>query len=112
MFVLAGWGAQRAVQLGFGNINSEMKQWHINSSDDLPCECGLPASRAKDTVRSFAEDERLLQESTLLAQGQGAGTASSRSALRCPLRQKHNTRGGFLTRPGRSTPFHEHASTR
>ncbi len=106
--VLAVGQAQRAIQLGFSNINSQMKRLHTTSSSDLPCECGLPASRAKDTVRSLTEGERLLQGSTLLAQGQRVGTASSRSFLRCPsgtatvkpivinhaieLTKKHNTR--------------------
>ncbi|WOD14516.1 hypothetical protein RW095_03430 [Paraburkholderia kirstenboschensis] len=43
IFVLSIHQAQWAIQLGFGDVNSAMKRMHATSSDDLPCECGLPA---------------------------------------------------------------------
>ena len=50
---LAALQAQGAVELGLGDIDAELKRMHDVSSFDQPCECGLPASRAKDTVRSL-----------------------------------------------------------
>src|SRR5262249_37523401 len=86
VFVLAIRQAQRAVQLGFGDINTQIKRLHATSSCDLPCECGLPASRAKDTVRSLTEGEWLLQTSSPRARGQRLGTAYNHSFSKCPSR--------------------------
>src|SRR5574337_743692 len=35
--------AQRAIELGLGHIDTELKRMHGLSSRDLPCECRLPA---------------------------------------------------------------------
>ena len=50
---LAALQAQGAIELGLGDIDPELKWMHDVSSFDQPCECGLSASRAKDTVRSL-----------------------------------------------------------
>src|SRR5574338_437742 len=75
---------QGAVELGLGHIDTQVEQVHRLSSRDRPCECGLPASRAKDTVRSVCEGERRLQGSTQRARGPRAQTASRRSTWGAP----------------------------
>jgi hypothetical protein len=63
------------------------------SSKDQAGEYGLRQAVPKRLSDRITEEERLLQVSTELAQGQGAHSASSRSVLRCTSRRNHHTRG-------------------